>query len=216
MKNTWIVLVLFLVVIGGLYIGVFSPTEAAGIGAFGAFVFAMAKRRLGWKGSKIAWMIPAKLPPWYLPHLLGAMILNYFIAVTRLPVELSSMISGLQINRYLILGIVLVIYLILGCVMDTMAMMYSRCLSCILCLCGSGGLGFDPIWFGVMVVWMCEMGMITPPVGLNVFVIKGVAKDVPMGTIFRGVVPFILADVVGVILLVVIPQQALLLPTLMK
>jgi C4-dicarboxylate transporter, DctM subunit len=216
LKNTWIVLVLFLLVIGGLLKGVFSPTEAAGIGAFGALIFAIAKRRLGWKGIKNSLDDTGKTTAMVFTILLGAMILNYFIAVTRLPVEMANLISGLHISRYFIIGIIFVIYLILGCVMDTMAMMLLTVPILFPLLCGPGGLGFDPIWFGVFVVWMCEMGMITPPVGLNVFVIKGVAKDVPMSTIFRGIIPFILADVIGVVLLVVIPQQALFLPGLMK
>ncbi len=216
LNKIWIVLLLFLVVIGGLYKGVFSPTEAAGIGAFGAFIFAVAKRKLGWKGIKNSLDDTGKTTAMVFTILLGAMILNYFIAVTRLPVELSGMISDLELNRYLILGIVLFIYLILGCVMDTMAMMLLTVPILYPLLCGPGGLGFDPIWFGVIIVWMCEMGMITPPMGLNVFVIKGVAKDIPMGTIFRGVVPFIVADIIGIVLLVTLPQLALFLPGMLK
>jgi C4-dicarboxylate transporter, DctM subunit len=216
LKTTGIVIALFVIVIGGLYLGVFSPTEAAGIGAFGAFIFAVASRRLGWKGTKESLIDTGKTTAMVFAILLGAMILNYFFAVTRLPFELASIISNMEVNRYLVLTFILIIYLVLGCVMDTMSMMLLTVPILYPLMCGPGGLGFDPIWFGVMIVWMCEMGLITPPVGLNVFIIKGVAKDTPMATIFKGTMPFVLADVVGVIILVVVPKIATWIPDLMK
>jgi C4-dicarboxylate transporter, DctM subunit len=216
LRNTWVVLALFILVIGGLYFGIFSPTEAAGVGAFGAFIFAIAKRRLGWKRIRESLNDTGKTTAMVFTILLGAMILNYFFAVTRLPSELANIIAGLQMNRYVILTVVLFIYLVLGCVMDTMSMTLLTVPILFPLMCGPRGLGFDPIWFGVMVVWMCEMGMITPPVGLNVFVIKGVAKDVPMSTIFKGAMPFVIADVVGVVILILVPSLATLLPGLMK
>jgi TRAP-type C4-dicarboxylate transport system permease large subunit len=168
---------------------------------------------MSWKGARESLNDSAKTTAMLFTILVGAMILNYFFAVSRLPSELATIISNLELNRYLILVLILFIYLILGCVMDTMSMtlltvpiFYPLILA----------LGFDPIWFGVMVIWMCEMGMITPPVGLNVFIIKGVAKDVPMSTVFKGVMPFVLADVLGVVILIVLPQTATLLPNLMK
>jgi C4-dicarboxylate transporter, DctM subunit len=213
LKNVWVVLLLFLVVIGGLYFGIFSPTEAAGVGAFGALLFSLLKRRMSWKGIKDSLTDAGKTTAMLFTILIGAYILNYFFAVSRLPSELATIISNMEVNRYLILVLILFIYLVLGCVMDTMSM---TLLTVPIFYPLVTALGFDPIWFGVMVVWMCEMGMITPPVGLNVFVIKGVAKDVPMSTIFNGVVPFVIADVVGVALLILIPAQATFLPNLMK
>jgi len=212
-KNTWVVLLLFVIVIGGIYFGVFSPTEAAGIGAFGAFIFAIARRKLGWQAFKGSFVETGRTTAMIFVILLGAMILGYFLAVSRLPFELASIIGGLPINRYIILVIVLFFYICLGCVMDSLAMILITVpifFPLILAL------GFDPIWFGVIVVRVSEIGLITPPVGLNVYIIKGVAKDVSMGTIFRGIFPFLIADICHVALLVAVPQLALFLPGMMK
>lgn len=213
LKNTWIVLLLFVLVIGGIYMGVFSPTEAAGVGAFGAFVFGLARRRLGWKAIKRSLSETGKTTAMIFVIIVGAMFLNYFLAVSRLPFELASIIGGLEVNRYVILALILVLYIILGAVMDEIGMLlltvpifYPVILT----------LGFDPIWFGIIVIRMCEMGMIAPPVGINVFIISGVAKDVPMFTIYRGIIPFFIADIFEVALLVAIPQIVLFLPGSMK
>ncbi|MBA7495801.1 C4-dicarboxylate TRAP transporter large permease protein DctM [subsurface metagenome] len=213
LRETWIVLALFVLVIGGLYFGVFSPTEAAGVGAFGAFVFGVARRRLGWQALKGSFVETGKTTGMIFVIILGAMILGYFLAVSRLPFELASFISALPVSRYIILGIILVFYLILGCVMDSLAMML---LTVPIFFPLVMALGFDPIWFGIIIVRTMEIGLITPPVGLNVYIIKGVAKDVSMQTIFRGIVPFLMADVCHVALLVAVPQISLFLPGLMK
>ncbi|OGO20112.1 MAG: C4-dicarboxylate ABC transporter permease [Chloroflexi bacterium RBG_16_50_9] len=213
LKNTWIVLVLFVLVIGGIYAGIFSPTEAAGVGAFGAFVFGLARRRLGWKAFKDSLADTGKTTAMIFLIILGAMILGYFLAISRIPFVLADYIGALPMNRYIILILVLLLYLILGCVMDSMAIMllitpifFPLILS----------LGFDPIWFGILITRMSEIGLITPPVGLNVYVIQGVAKDVPMQTIFQGIIPFLVADICEVALLISVPQLSLFLPGLMK
>ncbi len=212
LKNTWVVLLLFALVIGGLYFGVFSPTEAAGVGAFGAFAFGLARRRLGWQAIKSSLIEAGKTTAMIFIILTGAMILGYFLAVSRLPFELASFIGGLAINRYLILGFILVIYVLLGCVMDSLAMIL---LTVPIFFPLITQLGFNPIWFGILIVRVCEIGLITPPVGLNVYIIKGVAEDVPMHTIFKGIIPFLIADICHVALLVAVPQISLLLPSLM-
>jgi len=213
LKNTWVVLLLFVLVIGGLYFGVFSPTEAAGVGAFGAFAFGLARRRLGWQAIKSSLIEAGKTTAMIFIILTGAMILGYFLAVSRLPFELASFIGGLVINRYLILGFILVIYILLGCVMDSLAMIL---LTVPIFFPLITQLGFNPIWFGILIVRVCEIGLITPPVGLNVYIIKGVAEDVPMHTIFKGIIPFLIADICHVALLVAVPQISLLLPSLMR
>lgn len=213
LKTTWVVLLLFILVIGGLYMGVFSPTEAAGVGAFGAFIFGLARRRLGWQAIKSSFTETGKNTAMIFIIIMGAMILGYFLAVSRLPFELASIIGGLEVNRYIILALILVLYIFLGCLMDSMAMLLIT-VPIFFPLIMS--LGFNPIWFGVVMVRVCEIGLITPPVGLNVFIISGVARDVSMYTIFRGIVPFLIADVIHVALLVAVPQISLLLPSLMK
>lgn len=213
LKKTWVVLLLFLLVIGGIYLGWFSPTEAAGVGAFGAFIFAIAMRRLRWSNFKDSIVGTTKTTAMIFVIFLGAMILGYFLAATRLPFEIASFVSGVSVNRYVILLLILLVYLFLGCIMDSLAMIL---LTVPIFFPLITALGFDPIWFGIIIVRVTEIGLITPPVGLNVFVIKGIAKDVPMYTIFRGILPFLLADIFHVGLLIALPQIALLLPGLMQ
>jgi tripartite ATP-independent transporter DctM subunit len=207
------VLVLFLVVIGGIYLGVFSPTEAAGVGAFGAFIFALCRRRLSWGLFKLSLVETAKTTAMIFLIIIGAMVLGYFLAVTRIPFELAGFISGLQVSRHIILGLILLVYLFLGCIMDALAMIL---LTVPIFFPLVMALGFDPIWFGVIIIRVFEIGIITPPVGMNVFVIKGVAPEIPLDTIFRGIIPFLIADICLVALLIAVPQFSLYLPSFMK
>ncbi|MBW1801939.1 MAG: TRAP transporter large permease [Deltaproteobacteria bacterium] len=211
LKKTWEVVVLFIVVIGGIYTGVFTPTEAAGVGAFGTFFFALVKGRLDWENFKESLVNTVRTCGMIFFIVLGAMIFGYFLSVTRIPSELSSAVGDLPVNRYVILGIILIIILALGCIMDSMAIVlltipvfYPMIIK----------LGFNPIWFGILVVRATEMGLITPPVGMNVFIIRGIS-GVPIKTIFRGVFPHLIADALQVIALVIFPQITLFLPNLM-
>ncbi len=213
LKGTWPVLGLFLLVMGGIYMGVFSPTEAGAIGAFGAFVFALAKRQLSRKNLSSALLETGKNTAMLLIIIVGANIFGYFLSVSRLPFELSQIVAGLAVSRYIIFAAVLAVYLFLGCFMLPMPLVIVT-IPIIFPLVLS--LGFDPIWFGIIVVRICEIGQITPPVGLNIFVIRGVAKDVPIGTIYRGVIPFVITDIFHLAMLVAFPQLSLLLPNLMK
>ena len=165
--------------------GFFSPTEAGGVGCFGAFVISVARRRLSWKAFREAIYETARITSMTFIIVVGAQIFASFVAVSRLPVELSSTISDMQLNRYVVISLILFLYLFLGSIMDTIAMML---LTVPIFLPLILSYGFDPIWFGVVATLMAEIGLITPPVGINVFVIKGIA-DVDMYTIFRGVIP---------------------------
>jgi len=213
LNDAWGVAILFIIVLGGIYFGVFSPTEAAGIGAFGAFVFAIIKRKLTWKNFFHSIVETSTTVGMLMVIAIGAIILGYFLAVTRLPFELASSILALSVNRYIVLCIILIFYIFLGTVMDSLAMVL---ITVPIFFPVITKLGFDPIWFGIIMVIMVEIGMITPPVGVNVFVIKGVAKDVPMYTIFRGIVPFFVCDLILVALLVIMPRLATFLPGIMK
>jgi len=212
LKNTWIVLLLFFLVLGGLYFGIFTPTEAAGVGAFGAFIFASGRRKLDWHAFKESLLETLRNTAMILIIVLGAMMLGYFLAISRVTFVIADTIAGLELNRYIILTSILVFLLFLGTVLDAPAMIL---LVTPIFYPLATKLGFDPIWFGIIIVRMCEMALITPPVGLNVFVIKGVAKDVPMYTIFRGIIPFLIADILHVVLLIVFPQLSLFLPSMM-
>ena len=211
-KATWGVVALFLLVIGGIYLGVFTPTEAAGVGAFGAFLFALGRKRLNWQTFTASLKETSTTTAMVFLILIGAALLGYFLAVTRLPFELSSWVSGLEVNRYIILGMIILLYLFLGAIMSSLAMIV---LTVPIIFPVIESLGFDPIWFGIIIVRVVEMGQITPPVGINVYVLKGVAKDVPLEVIFKGVFPFIIADICHVALLIAVPQIATFLPSLM-
>lgn len=211
LKKAWEVVFLFIVVIGGIYKGIFTPTEAAGVGAFGTFFFALVKGKLNRKNLKKSLSSTVQTTGMLFLVILGAMIFGYFLSITRLPMEFASMVSDLPVNRYVILGFILLITLFLGCVMDSMAIVlltipvfYPLILK----------LNFDPIWFGILVVRVTEMGLITPPVGLNVFIIKGIS-GVPIGTIFKGVIPHLIADFLQILVLIMFPQIILWLPGLM-
>ncbi|MFC1868246.1 TRAP transporter large permease [Thermodesulfobacteriota bacterium] len=213
LKDTWVVLALFMLVIGGIYLGIFTPTEAGGIGAFGALLFALLTNKLTWKTFGASLLETTKTSAMIFVLLLGAVILNYFMAVTRLPFELTEFISGLPVNRYVIIMFIIITYILLGCVISSMALIL---LTVPIFFPVIVGLGFDPIWFGIIAVRVMEVGQITPPVGINVFIVKGIAKDIPMGTIFRGIIPFFMADILGIALLVAVPQLATFLPSLIR
>lgn len=211
LAKVWEVVILFLIVIGGIYTGVFTPTEAAGIGAFGTLCFALIRRKMTWKAFKLSLSGTVNTTGMLFLIVMGAMLLGYFFSVSRLPFELATVVSGLAVNRYVILALILLVVLLLGCVMDSMAIVlltipvfYPIILE----------LSFDPIWFGILVVRVTEMGLITPPVGLNVYIIQGITGE-RMETIFKGVVPFIIADVCEIILLILVPRLSLFLPGLM-
>jgi tripartite ATP-independent transporter DctM subunit len=209
------VLLLFLVVIGGIYMGWFSPTEGAGIGATVAFIFALFRGRMGWKGFRSALAESVRTTGMIFFIMVGAMILGYFFAVTRLPHEFATVVSGLNVSPYMVWVIVIILYLVLGCLMDSMAMVLLTVPIIYPLMCGQVGMGFDPIWFGIMAVVVVEMGMITPPVGMNVFIIKGMAPDVPTTTIFKGIIPFLIVDVILVAIFTIFPEIVTFLPDIM-
>jgi len=213
LKGTWAMILIFVVVIGGIYWGIFTPTEAGAIGATGALVIGLLKRQFSRENLTKALLDTGRTVSMLFLLLIGAHILGYFLAGSEAPHQVSAFITHLPFPRYVLLALILVIYLLLGCVMNilpavivTLPIFYPTVLA----------LGFDPIWFGVILVIIMEMGLITPPVGMNVFVIKGVAKDVEIGTIYRGIFPFLLAMIAGVIILTIFPDIALFLTRAMK
>jgi len=207
LTGVWGMLVLFVVVIGGLYLGVFAPSEAGAIGAFGAFVVALSRR------TKLPLFITAlkdslRLTCMVMTITIGAMIFGVFLTVSGAPSMLAAWITGLPVSPYVILILILLMYIPLGMVMDAMAMVL---LTIPIIFPIVTGLGFDPIWFGVLIVLVFEMALITPPVGMIVYVVQGVTK-VPMEVVFRGNFPFLIAMIVALALLVAFPQISLWLP----
>lgn len=205
-------LAIIVVSIGGIYGGVFTPVEASGIGAALVILLALARRRLTLAGFKAAVLNTLSTSAMLYTIVIGANVLNPFFAITRIPEALGNGLVGLGLGAYGTLFVILAAYIVLGMFMDGLSMLV---VTVPIVFPVVVGLGFDPIWFGVVAVIVIEMGMITPPVGLNVFVVRGVAEDVPLMTIFRGVTPFLIAMLVGLLLIIAIPGIALILPNSM-
>lgn len=211
LKGVTEVAILFVVVIGGLYTGIFAPSEAAGIGAFGAFICLIYRRKMSWETMKNCLLSTSSTTGMLFLIILGAMLLNYFLSVTRLPHELATWVGGLHVSRYVIFMAIVFLLIFLGAIMDELAIML---LTIPVLYPMIMNLGFDPIWFGVMATKLMEMGMILPPVGMNVFVIQGMT-GVPMGTIYKGTAPFLIADFIQIILLLIFPEIVTFVPNLL-
>ncbi|MBU2498251.1 MAG: TRAP transporter large permease [Proteobacteria bacterium] len=202
-------LLLFLLVMGGLFAGFFTPTEAAAVGAFGALVITVVRREISWAGILTSFLEALRTSCMVMVIIAGATVFNHFIAVTKIPFVLADWIGGLAIHPMAVMGFIGVMYLIGGCVVEALPLIL---LTVPIFFPVVKTLGFDPIWFGVFIVVVGQIGMISPPVGINCFVVAGVAKDVPLQTIFRGVMPFILAMLVCTVILMIFPKIALILP----
>ena len=213
LRGIWGVLVLFAFIIGGIYGGVFTPTEAAGMGAAGAWIIGVLRGRLGWRASVQCLVEALRTSAGIFMILLGALLFGYFLAITQTPTHFTEWLLELGLGRYGTLLVILLAYLLLGCVLDAMAMII---LTVPIIFPVVSQLGFDPIWFGVVVVMTVELGLITPPVGMNVYVINGVARDISLPTIFRGVMPFVMTDIVRLGLLILLPALVTFLPSQMN
>lgn len=205
-------MILFALVMGGIFFGLFTPTEAAAIGAFMTLLIAIIRRQLYWKGFIQSLADTTKISCMIMVIVTGAVIFGHFMAITRIPYILADYVSSLPLPPHAIIGVIILVYLVGGCFMDALAMIM---LTIPIFFPVVQKLGFDPIWFGVVIVLITEMGVITPPVGINVYVVFGVARDVPLEKIFRGVFPMLIALFVCNLLLILFPQIALWLPGLM-
>jgi tripartite ATP-independent transporter DctM subunit len=212
LTGMWEMIAVFFLVMGGIYTGFFTPTEAGAIGATTLFLIALFKRKLNRVNLATALKEAAQISVMVLFLVAGANVFSYFLALSTIPMKVAAWTAGLEVSRYLIHAFMMVIYLFLGCFLDAISMMvltmpviYPVVLA----------LGFDPIWFGVIAVLMMEAGLITPPMGLNVFTVAGVVKDVSVEEIFRGVLPFLLAIIAIVIFITIFPELALMLPSMM-
>ena len=212
LKNIWGILLLAGIVLGGIYSGIFTPTEAGAIGAFGAFLMALVtkgqnRREVGQslldaaRGTAMIFMIIA-----------GAFIFGYFLTMTRIPSNVSAFVTGLDVAPIFILIAVMLMYLVLGMFVDMVAALF---ITLPIIFPAMVKLGFDPIWFGVLIVMQCEIALISPPFGLSLFIVKGVVKDITMNEVIRGIVPFFLVDLLVLILYIAFPQIALFLPQMM-
>ncbi len=210
-KEPWPIVLLFLLVIGGIYGGIFTPTEAGAVGAFGALVIGLARRQL--KGQSLAECLldAAKMSAMIMALIVGSFIFNKFLALTRIPPMMGNYIATLGLSKIAVVVVILVIYLIMGCFFDAYAIII---LTTPIFFPMIMALNLNPIWYGVLMVRTMEIGMITPPFGMNVFVLSGTV-NIPVGTIYRGIVPFIIADLSNLALLTAIPFISTFLPDMM-
>jgi tripartite ATP-independent transporter DctM subunit len=214
LTDVWATLVLFLFVVGGLYglpfLPRFTPTEAGGVGAAGAFLIGVLRGRLTRADIRKSLLQATRTAAAVFTVLIGALLFGYFLTITQTPQKVTEFLTALGIGRYGVLALIMLMYLVLGCLMDAMAMII---LTVPIIFPVITALGFDPIWFGVIIVMTVELGLIHPPVGMNVFVIKSVIPDVSFSTIFYGVLPFIVTDLIRLVILISFPILALWLPS---
>jgi len=206
-------LILFVLIMGGLFWGFFTPTEAGAVGAFGTLILAVVRRNLSWKGFIASLFETTRTSCMILVIVAGATIFGHFLAVTRIPFDIANWISAFDLPRAVIMLIIILLYLIGGCIIDALALIM---LTIPIFFPVIINLNYDPIWFGVIIVLVTQIGVITPPVGINVYVVSGVARDVPLHVIFKGVMPLLAALIIGTLLLIPFPQLALFLPGLMR
>ncbi len=212
LREVWAPVLLFLFVIGGLYGGLFTPTEAGGMGAGGALIISVARGRLS-RADLLASLLQAtRTAAAVFTVLIGAILFGYFLTVTQTPQKVTGFVTSLGLGPHGALILIMLMYLVLGCLMDAMAMII---LTVPIIFPVIQALGFDPVWFGVIIVMTVELGLIHPPVGMNVFVIKTVVKDVSFSTIFKGVLPFVVTDILRLAILIAFPVIALYLPSRM-
>ena len=212
MLGMWKLAVLFLLTVGGIYLGWFSPTEAAAVGAFGAIVIALATRTLDLRGLWAALDETVRTTAMLFFVMVGAFLFARFVVVTRLPMSLTETVMGWDLPSIAVLLLMVVFYLLLGCFLETVSMIL---ITVPVFLPLIQEMGLSPVWFGILLVVVAEVGLITPPVGLNIFVIRNQLPDIPLTTLFRGVLPFLLADAAMIALLIMAPALALWLPSLL-
>jgi len=212
LRQLWPVAILFLLVMGGIWGGFFTPTEAGAIGAFIAFIFVLIRKKFTKQNIGQSFLGVLKTSGMTYAMLIGAMVFTYFMSVSGLPKELASFVANLSVPSTIILIIILLVYIILGSIMDTLAMTLIT-LPIYLPLLST--LNIDLVWFGILMVVITELALITPPIGMNVFVISGMVKEVSMYAIFRGVFPFVIVMVIFMGILVAFPQISLFLPNTM-
>jgi C4-dicarboxylate transporter DctM subunit len=209
LREVWMVVLLFVMVIGGIYLGVFTPTEAAGIGAAGAFIAALLRRSLTFSGFVRILYDSARTSAALMAVLVGALIFSNYVNITGAPEAVVEALKSFNFPPLGVMVLILIFYLFLGCVFDALAMIL---LTVPIFFPLVMALGYDPVWFGIIVVVVVELGLITPPIGMNLFVIQSVARDIPMTTIYRGILPFIAVDIIRLAILVLFPWIVLFLP----
>jgi C4-dicarboxylate transporter DctM subunit len=207
------VLALFVLVMGGIYGGVFTAVEGAGVGAFGAMIFAIARKSLTWEGLYAALVESARTTAMLFLILIGALMFAEFVNITSMPADMTNFVKSLGVSPMVVVAAIMVIYVLLGTAMEELSMIL---LTVPVFFPVIVALGIDPIWFGILIVVVVEIGLISPPVGMNLFVLKTLLPQVQTRSIFYGVLPFMAADCIRLAILVAFPAITLLLPSFMK
>ncbi len=211
-KGVIAILILFVIVLGGIFAGIFTANEGAAIGAFGALLFMIGKKRFSWENLKKSCMDTLRTSGMIFMIMIGAYVFGYFLTLSRLPIMLAETVAGSNVPDFLVVIAILAIYAVLGCFVDSLPLIV---LLTPIFLPIINDMGFSPVWFGVLMVMIMQLGLITPPVGMCVYVMKGIAKDVSLGRIFKGVAPFVVALVIAVIIVALVEPLSLGLPRLM-
>lgn len=206
-------LLLFVMVMSGLFAGIFTPTEAGAVGAAGTIVLAVVRRTLSWDGFMASLKDTTRISCMILVIVAGATIFGHFLAVSRIPFDIASWIAGFELPSFLVMMLIIFVYVIGGCFIDTLALIM---LTIPIFYPVVIQMGFDPIWFGIIIVLVTQIGVITPPVGINVYVVSGVARDVPLEVIFRGVIPMLMALILETLILIPFPEIVHFLPSLLS
>jgi C4-dicarboxylate transporter, DctM subunit len=212
-KGVTSVIALFALVMGGIYGGVFTAVEGAGVGAFGALIFAVARRSLTWRALYAALVESARTTSMLFLILIGALMFAEFVNITTMPTDLKGFIQRMQVSPVVVVAVIMIIYVLLGTAMEELSMIL---LTVPVFFPLIVSLGVDPIWFGVLIVVVVEIGLISPPVGMNLFVLNTLLPQVPTRTIFRGVLPFMTIDCVRLAILIAFPVISTYLPSLMR
>ncbi|MDP2779858.1 MAG: TRAP transporter large permease [Devosia sp.] len=212
MRGVWAVLLLFIAVIVSIYLGITTATEAAAVGAVLTALIGFVRRRLDFRSLLDCLVEALRTSVSVYTILIGAILFGYFLAVTQVPQKLTQILIDFGLGPYGTLGLIVALFIVMGCFLDAMAMII---LMVPIVYPVIVALGFDPIWFGIIIVMTVELGLITPPVGMNVFVIKSIARDVSLVTIFRGVTPFVVTDIIRLTILILFPALVLFLPQTM-
>jgi tripartite ATP-independent transporter DctM subunit len=211
--KVWAVMALFLLILGGISFGVFTPNEAGGIGAIGALAFAYGRRKMTLRIMFEAILEAAHTSAMIFTIIIGALVLNSFVILSGLSAGMVAWIETLSLPPVAVILIILGFYVILGTVIEGLAMIF---LTVPIFVPVVEGLGFDLIWFGIVMVMVVEISLITPPIGLNVFILKSMLPDVPLSAIFRGIIPFFIADIIRLLLVVFFPAIAIWLPQILQ
>ena len=206
-------ILLFALVMGGLYAGIFTPTEAGAVGSFLALVISLVRRKLTWQGFRAAVMDTLHVSCMVFVIIAGAVMFSRFLALTRIPFDIADWVAALPIPPVAILGVIFVIYMIGGALMDALALLL---ITIPIFFPVADKLGYDPIWFGVMITIITTLGAVTPPVGASTYVVAGMAKGIGLGSVFRGVLYFLPAYIVCIILLMAVPEIITYLPGLIR